>query len=89
VLLRADHMAPGDLNRIEGAFAEAAVDCGLRSRASSTTRRIATAHSVAGLFRAGNVGGSVLLSANARRFACASPPSDERPSRREHVNSRD
>jgi len=36
-------MAPGDLNRIEGAFAEAAVDCGLRSRASSTTRRIATA----------------------------------------------
>ena len=81
-------MAPGDLNRIEGAFAEAAVDCGLRSRASITTT-YRDRPGVAGLFRAGNVGGSVLLSANARRFACASPPSDERPSRREHVNSRD
>jgi hypothetical protein len=82
-------MAPGDLNRIEGAFADAAIDCGLRSRALNTTGRVGDHPGVAGLFRIGNVGGSALLSANARLFARASLPSDKRPSRREHVNSQD
>jgi hypothetical protein len=73
-------MTPSDLNRIEGAFAEAAIAFGARHRALT----------VAETFRnPARLTSSDALLGDARRLARDSTPLDRGPRRRRHVNSQD
>jgi hypothetical protein len=73
-------MTPGDLNRIESAFAEAAVGFGVRSRALGTTETFRNP-GVTDLF-------GRFARCKRRRLARGSTSLDRGP-RRQHVNSQD